>query len=103
MYAVVADGGKQYCVEEGQLVLIELREAQVGETIEFDRVLVVGGESPKFGQPVVAGAKVVAEVVGHPRQKKVVIQDYKRRKNFRKHKGHRQPMTEVKITQIVAG
>lgn len=103
MYAVIADGGKQYCVEEGQTVLIELRSDEPGQSIEFDRVLAIGGESIQLGQPVIDGAKVVAEVLAHIRLPKVQIQDYKRRKNFRKHKGHRQPMTEIVIRQIVAG
>ncbi|MGL4463590.1 MAG: 50S ribosomal protein L21, partial [Planctomycetia bacterium] len=74
-----------------------------GSTIEFDQVLMIGGlaDGPKVGQPLLEGAKVVAEVVGTVRGQKIHIRQYRRRKNFRKHKGHRQSYTEVTVTQIV--
>lgn len=105
MYAIIADSGTQYCVEEGQRLLVDLRDAEAGAKIEFDKVLLVGGEESGavIGKPTVAGAKVVAEVLGHPRGEKIKVLVYKRRKNFRKHRGHRQTMTEVKIEKIITG
>lgn len=106
MYAVFADGGKQYYAEEGQRVLVDLREVEVGKTIEFDKVLIVGGGEggTTVGRPTVAGAKIIAEVIDDiVAMEKIHIRTYKRRKNFRRHIGHRQKMVAVKITQIVRG
>lgn len=104
MYAVINDKGKQYFVEPDQRVLIDLRDAAKGDSIEFDEVLMVGGGEggPSVGKPTISGAKVVAEVIGHVKMKKVMMVMFKRRKNSKKTKGHRQPMTEVKITSITA-
>lgn len=103
MYAVIVDSGSQFCVEEGQKLLVDFRQVEPGQTIEFDRVLLVGGGEggTVVGQPTVAGAKVVADVLGSLRSKKVHVQTYRRRKNFRKHKGHRQTMTEIRISKII--
>ena len=105
MYAVIDDNGRQYCVQEGQKIEIDYRAFEPGQTLEFDRVLLVGGSEAgtKVGQPVVPGAKVVAAVVGKVKGKKTRMVMYKRRKNFRRHRGHRQPMTAISIRQIVAG
>lgn len=105
MYAIIADSGTQYCVEEGQTLLVDLKNVPEGEKIEFEKVLLVGGEASGtvIGKPTVAGAKVVAEVVAHSRGPKIKVLVYKRRKNFRKHRGHRQSMTEVRIEKIIAG
>lgn len=101
MYAVIKSGGKQYRVAEGQTLKLEKLEVGTGETIEFDEVLlVVNGEAVKVGAPLVAGAKVTAEVVSHGRAKKVNIIKFKRRKHHIKRQGHRQWFTEVKITGI---
>lgn len=103
MYAVFQSGGKQHRVSEGQVVRLEKLEVATGETVEFDSVLmVVNGEDVKIGAPVVAGAKVVAEVVNHGRGDKVKIVKFRRRKHSRKQQGHRQWFTEVKITGINA-
>lgn len=113
MYAVIATAadtndllGRQILVEEGQEIMVDLRDGvEKGQTIEFDRVLLVGGlpDGVKVGQPTIAGAKVVAEVIDEEiRLKKIVIRQYKKRKNWRRHKGHRQSMTVIKISQIVA-
>ena len=99
MYAVFQSGGKQHRVSEGQVVRLEKLELATGATVEFDSVLmVVNGEDVKIGAPVVAGAKVVAEVVAQGRGDKVKIVKFHRRKHSRKQQGHRQWFTEVKIT-----
>ncbi|MDU4566812.1 MULTISPECIES: 50S ribosomal protein L21 [Pasteurellaceae] len=103
MYAVFQSGGKQHRVSEGQVVRLEKLELATGATVEFDSVLmVVNGEDVKIGAPVVAGAKVVAEVVTQGRGDKVKIVKFRRRKHSRKQQGHRQWFTEVKITGIQA-
>ena len=103
MYAVFQSGGKQHRVSEGQVVRLEKLELATGATVEFDSVLmVVNGEDVKIGAPVVAGAKVVAEVVAQGRGDKVKIVKFLRRKHSRKQQGHRQWFTEVKITGIQA-
>ncbi|MCP8688506.1 MULTISPECIES: 50S ribosomal protein L21 [Marinobacterium] len=103
MYAVIVSGGKQYRVQEGQTVRLEKLPAELGSSVEFDRVLLVGaGDDIKIGAPVVDGAKVTAEVVEHGRGKKVTILKFKRRKHHMKRQGHRQSFTEVKITGISA-
>ncbi len=103
MYAVFQSGGKQHRVSEGQVVRLEKLELATGATVEFDSVLmVVNGEDVKIGAPVVAGAKVVAEVVVQGRGDKVKIVKFRRRKHSRKQQGHRQWFTEVKITGIQA-
>ncbi|HET8904253.1 50S ribosomal protein L21 [Saccharospirillum sp.] len=103
MYAVIVSGGKQYRVSEGETLKLEKIEAETGASIDFDKILlVVNGEKVNIGAPVVAGAKVTAEVVAHGRHKKVKILKFKRRKHHMKQMGHRQWFTEVKITGISA-
>lgn len=104
MYAIIADGGRQYKVEEGQEVVLDFREVPPGEQLTFDRVLAVAADDGlKLGQPTVAGASVTGEVVGPALGDKVFIQKYRRRKNFRRRTGHRQIHTKVRITQITTG
>ncbi|MEE3319393.1 MAG: 50S ribosomal protein L21 [Pseudomonadota bacterium] len=101
MYAVIKTGGKQYRVEEGDVVRIEKIEVATGESVDFDQVLLVSnGDDVKVGQPVVDGAKVTAEVLEQGRHKKVKILKFRRRKHHRKQQGHRQWYTAVKITGI---
>ncbi|HCH25325.1 MAG TPA: 50S ribosomal protein L21 [Oceanospirillaceae bacterium] len=103
MYAVIVSGGKQHRVEEGETLKLEKLNSEVGSSIDFDRILLVAnGDDVKIGEPVVAGAKVSAEVVSHGRGKKVRIMKFKRRKHHMKQMGHRQWYTEVKITGISA-
>ena len=103
MYAVIEAGGKQHRVIEGETLKLEKIEAATGDTVEFDRVLMVGGgDEVKIGTPVVAGGKVTAEVVAQGRHKKIKIVKFNRRKHYRKETGHRQWYTEVKITGISA-
>lgn len=101
MYAVFVSGGKQHRVEEGETLKLEKIEVATGESVEFDKVLLVAnGDDIKIGAPVVDGAKVTAEVVSHGRGDKVKIIKFRRRKHSMKRQGHRQWFTEVKITGI---
>ena len=102
MYAIIATGGKQYKVSEGDKVRVEKLEAEVGSAVEFDQVLLIGGESTKVGNPTVAGAKVTGEVVAQARAKKVIVYKYKPKKGYHKKNGHRQMYTKVKIEAINA-
>ena len=103
MYAVFVSGGKQHRVAEGDVVKLELLEADPGSAIEFDQVLLVAnGDDVKIGAPVVEGGKVTAEVVTHGRGDKVKIIKFRRRKHHRKQMGHRQAYTEISITEIAA-
>lgn len=104
MYAIIEDGGKQYRVEQGQELNVELHELAEGvKTLTFDRVLLVGaGETTKVGTPIVAGAKVTATVVGEAKGPKLDTLVMRRRKNSKKAFGHRQHYLRVKIDEIVA-
>lgn len=103
MYAVFQSGGKQHRVAAGQTVRLEKIEVAPGDSVEFDNVLMVSnGDDVKIGTPVVANAKVTAEVITHGRGDKVKIVKFRRRKHSRKQQGHRQWFTEVKITGINA-
>ena len=101
MYAVIAAGGKQHRVEEGEVLRLEKIEVATGETVDFEKVLLVSdGDALQIGAPIVEGAKVTAEVVSHGRADKVTIIKFRRRKHHMKRQGHRQWYTEVKITGI---
>jgi large subunit ribosomal protein L21 len=104
MYAVIEDSGSQFKVSEGDVIRVDLRDLPEDQTsIEFDRVLMVGGEGePKVGAPVVEGAKVSADVLTEVRGDKVTIIKFRRRKNYRRKKGHRQKFLRVKITGIAS-
>ncbi|NQD37683.1 50S ribosomal protein L21 [Permianibacter sp. IMCC34836] len=103
MYAVIISGGKQHRVQEGEVLRLELLEGATGTKIEFDQVLMVAKDGDlKIGQPLVAGAKVTAEILDHGRHDKVRILKFRRRKHHMKRQGHRQWFTEVKITGIKA-
>jgi large subunit ribosomal protein L21 len=102
MYAVIASGGKQYKVSKGDSVRVEKLEGSVGTKIVFDSVLMLGeGEGAKIGTPVVQGAKVEVEITEQGKNKKVLVFRFKQRKKFRKKYGHRQPYTELKVTDIL--
>lgn len=103
MYAILESGGKQYRVVEGQSIKLEKLDVDAGNTVDFDRILMIGnGEQSQVGAPVVAGAKVVAQVEKHGRHDKVKILKFRRRKHHMKRMGHRQDYTQVKITSIQA-
>lgn len=102
MYAIIEAGGKQLKVEEGQEIIVEKLQADKNETVAFDKVLMVGGETVKVGAPYVEGASVTAKVKEHGRHKKVTIYKFKPKKNYSRKQGHRQPYTKVVIEKINA-
>ena len=103
MYAIIQTGGKQYRVAEGEVVRIEKLDQETGSDVQFDQVLLVSNDdNVTVGKPVVAGAKVLGEIVDQTRGKKVEIIKFKRRKHHMKRMGHRQYYTDVRITKIDA-
>jgi large subunit ribosomal protein L21 len=103
MYAVISTGGKQYQVSKGEHIRVEKLSGEVGDTVEIAEVLMVtDGEDVKIGQPMVAGAKVIARIVEQDRAKKIVVFKKKRRKGYRRKQGHRQMFTALEIQEISA-
>jgi len=103
MFAIIETGGKQYKVQEGDVIYIEKLDGNEGESITFDRVLAVSGsEGLVTGTPVVSGATVSGKVEKHGRGQKIVVFKYKAKKNYRRKQGHRQPYTKVTIEKIQA-
>lgn len=103
MYAVVTTGGKQYRVQEGDVLFVEKLDAEVESTVELTEVLAVAKDGEiKVGTPVVEGAKVVAKVLAQGKAKKIVVFKYKRKKDYRRKNGHRQPYTKLVIEKIEA-
>ncbi len=102
MYAVIQTGGKQYRVQQGDVILVEKLDCQAGDTVSFDSVLLVSGDAgTKVGAPLVAGAVVEGKVLDQVKGKKIVVYKYKAKKNERKKQCHRQPYTKVQIEKIV--
>ncbi|MDD5285157.1 MAG: 50S ribosomal protein L21 [Desulfuromonadaceae bacterium] len=102
MYAVIKTGGKQYKVAEGEFLKVEKLEGEVGDSVEFGEVLMVGGENTVVGAPLVAGASVTAKIAVQGKGKKVLVFKSKKRKDSRKLRGHRQYLTVLKIEKISA-
>jgi large subunit ribosomal protein L21 len=103
MYAIIETGGKQYKVQEGDVVFVEKLTADEGMNVTFDKVLAISREDAlELGAPVIGGANVSAKVLGHGKDKKIMIFKYKAKKNYRKRQGHRQPYTKVQIEKINA-
>jgi len=101
MYAIIADSGRQFKVEEGQTLEVDLREANPGDSITFDRVLAVGGDGDfRLGTPEVDGASVSAKVLDQTKGDKIYVQKFRRRKNSKRRTGHRQKYTRVRIEKI---
>jgi len=101
MYAIIETGGKQYKVSEGDIITVEKLGVEAGSEYTFENVLAVNnGEKLTVGTPVVAGASVVASVIGDGKAKKVIVYKYKHKKTFHKKNGHRQPFTKLKIEKI---
>jgi len=101
MFAVIKTGGKQYIVKEGDILDIEKIDGEDGSKLSLDSVLLISDEADvKIGTPTVDGAKVEAEIVKQFKEKKVVIQKYKKKTGYRRRTGHRQQKTKVKITKI---
>ena len=102
MYAVIKTGGKQYKVAKDQIVIVEKLSGETGDSVAFEQILMVGDEAAStVGTPYVAGASVTAEVLGPDRDEKIVVFKKKRRKNYRRRKGHRQDQTVLRITDIL--
>lgn len=104
MYAVLATGGKQYKVSEGDVIFVEKLNVEVDSTVELDDVLIVSKEDGSLvvGKPVVDGAKVVARVLENGKAKKIIVFKYKRKIDYRRKQGHRQPYTKLLIEKINA-
>jgi len=100
MYAVIETGGKQVRVSEGKVIYVEKLDVNAGENFTFDKVLMVGGEDLKIGDPYVDGVTVDATVEKHGKQKKIVIFKYKPKKKYRRKQGHRQSYTKLTVTKI---
>ena len=100
MYAIIATGGKQYKVAEGDIIRVEKLGVGEGETVTFDQVLAVNNGELVVGTPVVAGAKVSAKVLCEGKAKKVIVYKYKRKSGYHKKNGHRQQFTQVQIESI---
>ncbi len=102
MYAIIATGGKQYKVAEGDIIRVEKLGVETGAEVVFDQVLVVGGDEIKVGNPTVEGASVSATSLGDGKAKKVIVYKYKRKTGYHKKNGHRQAFTQVRINKINA-
>jgi large subunit ribosomal protein L21 len=103
MFAIIETGGKQYKVQEGDVIYIEKLDAAEGENVTFDRVLAVSkGDGLVTGTPVVSGASVTGKVEKHGKGQKIIVYKYKAKKNYRRKQGHRQPFTKVTIASIQA-
>lgn len=101
MFAVFSSGGKQHRVTEGEVLKLERLDAEPGQQVVFDKVLLIAdGDKVSVGQPYVEGGKVTAEVVGHDRGKKIRVIKFRRRQNYMRRQGHRQWFTQVRITGI---
>jgi large subunit ribosomal protein L21 len=103
MFAVIKTGGKQYRVAEDQLLQIEKIKGEPGEIVQIGEVIMLGGEQPEFGSPMVAGASVAVEVLSQGRGPKVIAFKKRRRKNSRRKRGHRQEFTLIRISEILTG
>ncbi len=101
MYAIIATGGKQYRVSEGDVIYIEKLDAELDSEVNFP-VLFLGGDKVVVGTPEVKGASVKGKVLQHGRGQKIVVYKFKAKKNYRRKQGHRQPFTKVEITGITA-
>ena len=103
MYAIFEDGSHQFRVSEGMTIVVDRRDGEPGSEVVFSKVLLIAGNgAPVIGEPVVAGASVVATIVEEFKDKKIVIQKFRRRKNMRRRNGHRQKHTRVLITSVVS-
>lgn len=101
MYAIIADGGRQYKVEEGQMLEIDFRDVSVGDTVTFDRVLAVSSDDGfKLGKPTLEGTTISAKVIGETKGEKIFVQKFRRRKNSKRRTGHRQKYVKVQIGSI---
>lgn len=102
MYAIIATGGKQYKVAEGDVINVEKLNVEAGDSVTFDQVIAVSNDGLKVGNPTVAGASVEASVVNNGKAKKIIVYKFKSKTGYHKKAGHRQQYTKVKIEKINA-
>lgn len=102
MYAVIQTGGKQYRVEVGSKLRLEKLDGDVGQTVTLSEVLLVGGESPRIGRPILDGASVEAKILEQGLAKKIKVYKKKRRQGYERTRGHRQPYTRIEVQKINA-
>lgn len=102
MKAVIETGGKQFTVAKGDKIYTEKVNLEVGESLSFEDVLMVSGDKVTVGDPFVKGAKVTAKVLKHGKQKKIIVYKYKPKKNYKRKQGHRQPYSQLEITNVQA-
>ena len=102
MYAIIATGGKQYRVSQGDVIYVEKLDQDVDTTVSFDVLMVSNDGEVKVGSPVIEGAKVEGKVLGQVKGEKIIVYKYKSKKNYHRKNGHRQPYTKVEITAINA-
>ena len=100
MYAIITTGGKQYKVSQDDIINVEKLDAKVGDKINLDVMMLVDGDKVTNGNPLVKNAEVVAEVLEHGKEDKIVVFKYKAKKNYRRKQGHRQPFTALKIVSV---
>ena len=100
MYAIIAAGGRQYRVSQGDVIYIDKVDQEDGSSVSFDVLIIGGNDSVKVGNPLVEGAKVEGKVVAQVKGEKIIVYKYKSKKNYHRHNGHRQPYTKVEITGI---
>lgn len=100
MYAIMQTGGKQYRVQEGDIVYVEKLDISEGDSVDLDVLLLSGENGIKIGSPLVDGAKINAKVLAHGKGEKIVIYKYKAKKNYRRKQGHRQPFTKLEVVTI---
>lgn len=103
MYAVVKTGAKQFRVSSGDVIKVEKLDGEAGDTVTLGDVMMIGGDSPEIGAPLVEGASVAAEILEHARDKKIIVFKKRRRQNYRRKKGHRQHYTVLRIDEILTG
>jgi large subunit ribosomal protein L21 len=103
MYAIIEDGSHQFRVREGDHLRVDHRDGKAGDEVVFPRVLLIAGSppGPTIGTPQIDGARVVGTIVDQFRTKKIIVQKFRRRKNVRRRRGHRQPYTTVRITSLI--
>lgn len=102
MYAIIETGGKQYKVQEGDSINVELLKAEIGDVVDLEKVLMISdGDSIKVGAPFLEESKVQVKIQNHGRARKIIVYKYKSKKNYRRKQGHRQPFTKILIEKIV--
>ncbi len=100
MFAVIQTGGKQFRVQQGDVIFVEKLDVEVGQEVSFDVLMLGQGDNVEIGAPIIKGAKVTGKLVGQVKSAKIMVYKYKAKKNVRKKQGHRQPYSKVEITAV---